>query len=193
MESGMFKRSALSVYTERLVETILFSARWIMAPIYLGLVSSLLLIAIVFCREVVSGIMPALHSQEATILLVLSLIDLSLAANLVLIVTLAGYENFVSKIDNKMHEDRPSWMGTIDFSAMKIKLIASVVAISAISLLRQFLSLSGHGNVDETKLIWLVVLHVTFMFSGVMFAAMDLVAAYAHKVAGATVYENSER
>jgi uncharacterized protein (TIGR00645 family) len=107
-------------------------------------------------------------------------------------VTLAGYENFVSKIDNKHHEDRPSWMGTIDFSAMKIKLIASVVAISAISLLRQFLSLSSHGDVDQSKLTWLVILHVTFMVSGVMFAAMDLIAAYAHKIGGPNVHERAE-
>jgi hypothetical protein len=93
----------------------------------------------VFVQELVSSI-PHIMSggSEEVILTVLTLIDLSLAGNLVLIVIFSGYENFVSKIDVQGHEDRPSWMGTLDFSGLKIKLIASIVAISAISLLRAF-------------------------------------------------------
>jgi uncharacterized protein (TIGR00645 family) len=108
------------------------------------------------------------------ILSVLTLIDLSLAGNLVLIVIFSGYENFVSKIDTGDSEDRPSWMGTLDFSGLKMRLIGSMVAISAISLLRAFVSLTEPATpLNERKLFWLVVLHVTFLFSGVMFALMD--------------------
>jgi uncharacterized protein (TIGR00645 family) len=104
----------------------------------------------------------------------LTLIDLSLAGNLVLIVIFSGYENFVSKIDTGDSEDRPSWMGTLDFSGLKMRLIGSMVAISAISLLRAFVSLTEPATpLNERKLFWLVVLHVTFLFSGVMFALMD--------------------
>jgi len=102
----------------------------------------------------------------------------SLAANLVVIVIFSGYENFISKIDTGNNEDRPSWMGTLDFSGLKMKLIGSIVAISAISLLRAFMSLTEKDiSLDEPRLRWLVVLHLTFIVSGVLFATMDWIAA----------------
>jgi uncharacterized protein (TIGR00645 family) len=169
---------------EEALESGLFASRWLMAPFYIGLVVTLLMLAVVFVGELIHGLPAALHSPEEAILLALSLIDLSLAGNLILIVTLSGYENFVSKIDTRGHADRPSWMGTIDFSAMKIKLIASIVAISAISLLRAFMRLAAgeeggaHGGaaLDERGLLWLVILHLTFVVSGVLFAGMDWLA-----------------
>ena len=176
---------------ETLLEAGLFNARWLMAPFYVGLVGALLILMVVFVSELVQGIGPALASPEAAILLVLSLIDLSLAGNLILIVTFSGYENFVSKIDTRGNVDRPQWMGTIDFSAMKIKLIGSIVAISAISLLRAFMRLAGAGEeeprhsptmADQTGLAWLVGLHLTFVISGVLFALMDWLAEKAHHV-----------
>ena len=98
------------------------------------------------------------------ILTVLSLIDLSLAGNLVVIVIFSGYENFVSKINTENAEDRPSWMGTLDFSGLKMKLIGSIVAISAISLLRAFMTLTEPGSVlDEPRMRWMVILHLTFV------------------------------
>ncbi len=171
---------------ETLLERGLFAARWLMAPFYVGLVVALVLLLGVFVRELIEGAPEALTSPEHAILLVLSLVDLSLAGNLILIVTFSGYENFVSKIDTQGHEDRPAWMGSIDFSAMKIKLIGSIVAISAISLLRAFMQLAGagefggaggHGGApDESTLKWLLVLHLTFIVSGVLFALMDWIA-----------------
>jgi uncharacterized protein (TIGR00645 family) len=116
------------------------------------------------------------------ILTVLTLIDLSLAGNLVLIVIFSGYENFVSKINVEGHEDRPSWMGTLDFSGLKIKLVGSIVAISAISLLRAFMQLTQSNQVmDEARIFWLVVLHITFVGSGLLFALMDWVASLEKK------------
>jgi len=169
---------------EDMLERGLFRARWLMAPFYVGLVASLALLLVVFVKELIAGAPAALSSPEQAILLVLSLIDLSLAGNLILIVTLSGYENFFSKIDTGGHVDRPSWIGTIDFSAMKIKLIASIVAISAISLLRAFMRLAAGedaavhpgASLDERGLMWLVILHVTFVVSGVLFAGMDWLA-----------------
>jgi uncharacterized protein (TIGR00645 family) len=184
---------------ERTLETLIFSARWIMAPFYLGLVVSLLLLAYVFLHELVAEFAIALTSPEEAIMLVLSLIDLSLAGNLLLIVIFSGYENFVSKIDTAGHVDRPSWMGTVDFSGMKVKLIGSIVAISAISLLRAFMRLSGEtapasdhaqavtahgGSPDENTLRWLLILHLTFVVSGVLFAIMDYISEKAHVVSG---------
>lgn len=179
---------------EQILEQALFNSRWLMAPFYVGLVAALALLLVTFVIELVHGAPQAITSPEHAILLVLSLIDLSLAGNLVLIVTLSGYENFVSKIDTRGHVDRPAWMGTIDFSAMKIKLIASIVAISAISLLRAFMRLaaggedgaSGHAAPpDNTTMAWLLGLHLTFVVSGVLFALMDWLAEKAHRDAHA--------
>lgn len=163
---------------ERYLEIGLFRSRWLLAPFYVGLVIALAMLLIVFIRELGEAI-PRIMSLDAEqmILSVLTLIDLSLAGNLVLIVIFSGYENFVSKIDTGASEDRPSWMGTLDFSGLKMRLIGSMVAISAISLLRAFVSLTEPDTaLSERKLLWLVILHVTFLFSGVMFAFMDWLA-----------------
>ena len=167
---------------ERVLENGLFMSRWLMAPFYVGLVLALAMLLMVFVEELVTAVPHILEAKsEDVILTVLTLIDLSLAGNLVLIVIFSGYENFVSKIDVEGHEDRPSWMGTLDFSGLKIKLIASIVAISAISLLRAFMTLTQGTQVDEVRIFWLVVLHLTFVTSGVLFAAMDWIASLSDK------------
>jgi len=159
---------------ERLLEQGMFNSRWILAPFYVGLSLSLFLLLIRFAVELYEGVVSVFHSTtEEITLTVLALIDISLAANLVLIVVFSGYENFVSKIDTGNSEDRPSWMGTLDFSGLKMKLIGSIVAISAISLLRAFMTLTEASTVDETRLKWLVTLHLTFVVSGVLFGLMD--------------------
>lgn len=177
-------------FVERVLEVGIFNSRWLMAPFYIGLVFALIMLMCVFVMELVHGVPLAFSSPEEAILLVLSLIDLSLAGNLILIVTFSGYENFVSKIDTRGHEDRPDWMGTVDFSGMKIKLIASIVAISAISLLRAFMRLAAppeeiaekahHWAPDDRTLTWLVGLHALFVISGVLFALMDWLAEKTH-------------
>jgi uncharacterized protein (TIGR00645 family) len=107
-----------------LLERTLFSSRWLLAPFYLGLVLALVMLLIVFVREIIHEIPLVLSmSPEQGILVALSLIDLSLAANLLLIVIFSGYENFVSKLHAAEGEDRPDWMGTVDFSGLKMKLI----------------------------------------------------------------------
>ena len=163
---------------ELMLERPLFASRWPMAPFYIGMVAALAAALYVFLHELI-GEMSHLTSMDAeqVILLSLSLIDLSLAGNLLLIVILSGYENFVSRIEVADHQDRPSWMGTVDFSGLKMKLIASIVAISAIAMLRAYMRLADGENVDNHTLIWLVGMHLAFVVSGVMLAAMDWIAA----------------
>ena len=129
---------------------------------------------------------------EKVILAVLGLIDLSLAGNLVVIVIFSGYENFVSKINTENHEDRPDWMGTLDFSGLKMKLIGSIVAISAISLLRAFMSvMEPHAAFDKERLMWLVFRHLTFVVSGVLFALMDWIhTLHKEKAAAVEAHQN---
>jgi uncharacterized protein (TIGR00645 family) len=164
---------------ETALERFLFMSRWLMAPFYIGLVIALVLLLVVFTQEVLHYVPLAfqpMHEKSSSnaILAVLSLVDITLAANLLLIVVFAGYENFVSKLDLEGEDDRPPWMGTVDFSALKIKLIASIVAISAIQLLRFFMQepVGVVGmNVEEAR--WRVIIHLTFVLSGVLLALMD--------------------
>jgi uncharacterized protein (TIGR00645 family) len=158
------------------LERGLFASRWLMAPFYVGLVIGLVALLVVFVQDLFAETMGLIQHPrpDEAVVMALSLIDLSLAANLMLIVIFSGYENFVSRIDVAEHVDRPSWMGTLDFSGLKMKLIASIVAISAVALLRAFMGLAERGvEPDPDKLGWLVGLHLTFVVSGVMMALMD--------------------
>jgi uncharacterized protein (TIGR00645 family) len=171
---------------EKAMEQILFQSRWLLAPFYLGLVVSLAMLLAAFVAELLHAVPQAMDlsnaDPEQVILAALGLIDLSLAGNLVVIVIFSGYENFVSKINTENAEDRPSWMGTLDFSGLKMKLIGSIVAISAISLLRAFMALTERGTVlDEPRLRWMLMLHLTFVVSGLLFATMDWVGNRAEK------------
>lgn len=166
---------------ERAIENVIFASRWLMAPVYLGLIAALAILIVTFFRELIIQAPDILEMDETDIiLLVLTLVDLSLAGNLVLIILFSGYENFVSKIDAAHTDrDRPEWMGTLDFSGLKIKLIASIVAISGIHLLKIFMNIKDYTVQDLT---WYVIIHVTFIFSGVAFAAMDWIEAKSHAV-----------
>ena len=164
---------------ERAFERFIFASRWLMAPFYLGLVAALVALVFVFGRDVVDEVSKLAHLNETDIIVwVLSLIDLSLAANLLIMVIFAGYENFVSKMDIGDHPDRPSWMGKVDFSGMKLKLVASIVAISAIHLLRAFMEVE---TIDERSLRWKVVIHLVFVISGVLLALMDWISEKAEE------------
>jgi len=163
---------------ERGLEVILFSSRWLLAPFYLGMALALALILFVFVRELVIELahVPNVDAEDG-LLLALSLIDLSLTGNLLLIVMFSGYENFVSKIHID-HPDRPDWMGTVDFSGIKLKLIASIVAISGIALLRAFLTLGETGSpFDSRRIGWMVAIHLTFVVSGVLLALTDWITS----------------
>ena len=171
------------------LEALIFASRWLMAPFYLGLVVALGLLLVVFATELVHGLYPALTDQVAATMLILSLIDLSLVGNLLLIVIFSGYESFVSKIPTGDSEDRPQWMGAIDYSGMKHKLIGSVVAISAVALLRGFVRLTqearaaeaagAHTDVDFSRMQWALVVHGVLVMTAVLFALADWIAGKA--------------
>jgi uncharacterized protein (TIGR00645 family) len=168
-------------------ERTLFQSRWLMAPFYVGLAVALFMLLIVFARELIHYVPQAFApghgmSSNDVILAVLSLVDLSLAGNLLLIVMFSGYENFVSKLDLDGETDRPPWMGTVDFSGLKMKLIASIVAISGIQLLKFFMNIGKDGApLDEAQALWGVVIHLTFVTSGVLLALMDWLASKTDK------------
>jgi uncharacterized protein (TIGR00645 family) len=160
------------------LELWLFRSRWLIAPFYVGLVVALLLLLYVFIMEVVHALGGLVQLDGAhAILMALSLIDLSLAGNLLLIVIFSGYENFISRIETGRPEDRPSWMGSVDFSGLKMKLMGSIVAISAIALLRAFMQLADNEPISDRTLTWLVVMHLTFVASGALLGVMDWISS----------------
>jgi uncharacterized protein (TIGR00645 family) len=168
--------------TESVLEKTLFASRWLLAPFYLGLAVSIAILLIKFMQELFHLAMKAFSASEADIILgVLTLVDLSLTGSLLLIVMFSGYENFVSKIDHSGHRDWPEWMGSIDFTALKIKLLGSIVAISAIQLLKQFMDVRTASDRD---LLWYVIIHVVFVASSVLLALSDRLSGEA-KVAKA--------
>jgi len=167
------------------LEALMFNSRWLLAPFYLGLVAAIVIMLVKFVQEFWHVATHTLGGSESeAILAILTLVDMSLVANLLLIIIFSGYENFVSKINTAGHEDRPDWMGKVDFSGLKVKLIGSIVAISAIELLKAFVNIGSFGvptdpgtwTVGDKQLAWRLVIHVVLVVSGVLFALMDKVA-----------------
>lgn len=172
----------MSKKLEHAVEVMIFNSRWLLAPFYLGLVIGIGMLLVKFGQEFFHLVPHVFEYSEADfILALLTLVDMSLVANLLLIIIFSGYENFVSKINTAGHEDRPEWMGKVDFSGLKAKVIASIVAISAIELLKAFVHISvGSGEPaewtwteDDKAIAWKVAIHVVLVISGVLFAVMD--------------------
>ena len=169
------------------LEKALFASRWLLAPLYVGLSLALILVLVRFGVAFVNLVSSVISGGEHSFTLdLLALLDLVLTANLILIVIFAGYENFVSKIEAaKENVDRPHWMGTIDFSGLKLKLIGSLVAISVIELLKDFIQLGEHESDKVGEgVIWRIVIHLVFVISGVLFAFMDVLAEKIHPGAG---------
>ena len=166
------QRRSVSEKTRRGFEYVLFNSRWLMAPFYFGLVVSLAVLLLKFCMVLYEFIVHAPGSKESDIILgVLSLIDISLTGNLILIVVFSGYENFVSKIDPGGHPDWPDWMTKIHFGGLKQKLLASIVAISAIQVLKAFMNIDS--NFDAVRMTWLVAVHLVFVISALLLALSD--------------------
>ena len=160
---------------ETFIEKSLFGARWLLAPLYLGLAFSLIPICIKFVARFIHILETLTTSDMHDVTLqILELLDITLLGNLIVIIIFSGYENFVSKIGvAKYSVDRPSWMGKVDYSGLKIKLIGSLVAISVIELLKDFMNPEKLSPEIER---WRIAIHLTFVISGVLFALMDYIA-----------------
>ncbi|MDT3379850.1 TIGR00645 family protein [Labrys portucalensis] len=162
---------------EKMIERCLVASRWVLAPFYIGLVIALFVVLLKFGQELLHYVVGAYgFTTEETVIGVLELVDLALLGSLILIVIFSGYENFVSKIDGTEHLSWPSWMTKVDFAGLKLKLLASIVLISAIQLLKGFMQIE---KLTDRDLYWLVGIHMVFMISGVLLAFSDLLQAKA--------------
>ena len=156
---------------ERFLENAMYASRWLLAPIYFGLSLGLLALALKFFQEVLHVLPNVFALSEADLILViLSLIDMSLVGGLLVMVMISGYENFVSQLDIDDSKEKLSWLGKMDSSSLKMKVAASIVAISSIHLLRVFMDAQ---NISTDKLMWYVIIHMTFVVSAFAMGYLD--------------------
>jgi uncharacterized protein (TIGR00645 family) len=164
---------------EKPLERLLFACRWLLAPVYLGLSLALIALGVKFFQEafhVMSHIWTITESD--LVLTVLAMIDLVLVGSLIVMVMFSGYENFVSRIDIGADGDQLGWLGKLDAGTLKLKVAASIVAISSIHLLRIFMNAQ---QIDNDKLMWYVILHMTFVFSALLLGFLDKMAFAGHR------------
>ena len=156
---------------ERFIENAMYASRWLLAPIYFGLSLALLALALKFFQEVFHILPNVFSMAEADLILVLlSLIDMALVGGLLVMVMISGYENFVSQLDIAEGTEKLSWLGKMDSSSLKMKVAASIVAISSIHLLKVFMNAQ---NIDDSKLMWYVIIHMAFVLSAFAMGYLD--------------------
>lgn len=171
---------------ERWIEKLLFSCRWLLAPIYLGMSLVLLALGYKFFQEVFHLLVGINSMQEVDfILLTLGLIDILLVGGLIVMVMFSSYENFVSKIDIDGDSEKLGWLGQLDAATLKLKVAASIVAISSIQLLKKFMNveaeLNNVGAWYANPLLWYVIIHLTFVISAVMMGLLDRMSFASHR------------
>src|ERR1043165_2332383 len=165
---------------EKTIEKLLFASRWILAPVYLGMSLALVALGIKFFQELYHLITDVAFMAEADmVLLLLALVDMVLVGSLIVMVMFSGYENFVSALDVEEGAEKLSWLGKLDANSLKLKVASSIVAISSIHLLRAFMETPALAQKGNT-LMWYVIIHLTFVVSGVMMGLLDRITAKSH-------------
>jgi uncharacterized protein (TIGR00645 family) len=184
---------------EKLIERLLFSSRWILAPVYLGLSLALIALGITFFVEVfnvfshvfsnivshaadagaaVEAAGDARNPEAELVLSLLAMVDLVLVGSLIVMVMFSGYENFVSKLDIDADSEKLGWLGKLDANSLKLKVASSIVAISSIHLLRAFMDAR---ETPDNKLMWYVIIHLTFVVSALLMGVLDRIAFASHR------------
>ncbi|MEX6501627.1 TIGR00645 family protein [Pseudomonas zhanjiangensis] len=163
---------------ERFIENAMYGSRWLLAPIYFGLSLALLALALKFFQEVFHILPSVFALAEADLILVLlSLIDMALVGGLLVMVMISGYENFVSQLDIDEGKEKLNWLGKMDSGSLKMKVAASIVAISSIHLLKVFMDAK---NIPDNKLMWYVIIHMTFVLSAFAMGYLDKLTKHDH-------------
>ena len=164
---------------EKTIERLLFASRWILAPIYLGMSLALIALGIKFFIEVYHLLGHVFSMTESDLVLVLlALVDLVLVGSLIIMVMFSGYENFVSRLDVEEGTEKLGWLGKLDANSLKLKVASSIVAISSIHLLRAFMDAKETPN---DKLMWYVIIHLTFVISALLMGVLDRIAFASHR------------
>jgi len=167
---------------EKLIERALFGSRWLLAPIYLGMSLALVALGYKFFQELIH-VFFELHvlSEASLVLALLAMIDMGLVGSLIVMVTFSSYENFVSRLDVEEGTEKLGWLGKLDASSLKLKVAASIVAISSIHLLKMFMNIGSEQGHTDSQLMWGVIIHMTFVISAVMMGVLDRMSFSSHR------------
>lgn len=158
-------------WIEHAFEMVIFSSRWIQAPLYAGLIVAEVLYAWKFLTELWHMIHDIGELTETVFMLgILTLVDITMVANLLTMVVIGGYATFVSKLSLESHPDRPDWLSHVDPGTIKVKLAASLIGISSIHLLKAFVNVA---NVSAEHIQWQIIIHLTFLGSAILLAWTD--------------------
>ena len=164
---------------EHIFEKLIFASRWLQAPLYAGLIVGGVLYAYKFLMELIHLLVTIDEITESELMLgVLTLVDITMVANLLIMVIIGGYSTFVGRIDIDDHVDKPEWLQKVDAGTLKVKLAGSLVGVSGIHLLQTFINIK---NQDTQHVMWQVIIHVVFLFSSIMLAYSDQILHQKHK------------
>ncbi|MFC3908406.1 TIGR00645 family protein [Legionella dresdenensis] len=158
--------------TKQFLSRVMFASRWLQLPLYFGLIIILAVYAYRFIGELYHLVSHLNGVTDTQIMLgVLDLIDVVMIANLLIMVTMGGYETFVSKLELHAHPDQPEWLDHLDAGAMKLKLALALIGISSIHLLRTFID---PAKLTNNNIMWQVIIHVTLLVSALSIAWVNL-------------------
>jgi uncharacterized protein (TIGR00645 family) len=167
---------------EKFIEKLLFGSRWLLAPVYIGMSLALVALGYKFFQTLFHVFVTLNSLTEASLVLeLLAMIDMGLVGTLIVMVTFSSYENFVSRLDIDADSEKLGWLGKLDASSLKLKVAASIVAISSIHLLKMFMNIGGENGRTPTELMWGVIIHLTFVVSAVLMGVLDKMSFAAHR------------
>jgi uncharacterized protein (TIGR00645 family) len=160
---------------------IIFTSRWLQLPLYLGLIVAQTVYVWLFLQEVWHLVVHVGDLTESTVMLaVLSLIDVVMVSNLLIMVIIGGYETFVSRLGIEGHPDEPEWLDHVNAGLLKVKLAMALISISSIHLLKTFIEAGKIGNPTPEyfqTVMWQVLIHIAFLASALIMAWVDKISS----------------
>lgn len=177
--------------------SLIFASRWLQLPLYLGLIIAQCVYVFLFGKELWHLVTDARGlSEQKIMLIVLSLIDVVMISNLLVMVIVGGYETFVSRLRLQGHPDQPEWLSHVNASVLKVKLAMAIIGISSIHLLKTFIEAGQLGmplctpeliaskslcsNFTRDGVLWQTIIHCVFILSAIGIAWTDKLMANGH-------------
>jgi len=166
-------RSSTSAYKPSLkpLPALIFFSRWLQLPLYLGLIVAQGVYVYLFVIEVWHLLSQTRALNETAVMLaVLSLIDVVMISNLLIMVIIGGYETFVSRLGLENHPDEPEWLDHVNARVLKGKLAMALICILSIHLLKTFIDA---GQRDTHTVVFQILIHLSFLLSAAVMAWVD--------------------
>lgn len=156
---------------ERAIDALIYNSRWLLLPVFVGLIIALAAFALSFIVTVFDFSLNVLsYDKDDMLLMLLTFVDKVLVAGLIVMVLIGGYENFVGKVYIAAGKNRLSWLGKVGSGSLKVKLATSIVSISSIHLLKIFLDVK---KFTITELAWTTGIHFVMVITALLLVLMD--------------------